>query len=667
VASVPQYNSPQESRRPAPLPDVSTPAATPDAFGGTAARNQIRTGETLMRAGAALADVKIDMQRRENADSVFRAETAIKDEHIKQEADWRQNRQGRSAKDLTKDADNWWTEAIKKQNESLATPEQRRLFTQRAEPLRQSSIASASAWESSQLEKSHDESWLANKGATISTAAANPTSGKPYISNADGSVSTERTITIEADDKHYVIPTIVGGKQLSKDDAVKAWRTGDNKEVGAFNSAAEADAFAKQRTSQGGGLGTVDQARLEIDRLNRYQAARKGWEPERLAAENRKDLTVLHKQVIQTLAKDAPGQAEAYFKRYKDEIDGTQQAEIGDFASKASASRLGEDAAAETWAKYGPAKDADPVELDKLEAKMREKFKDNEHARTAGINALKERVAAHNSSQKEREAANVNAVMDGVRNGAGINQVRRLPEFRALPGSERLKIEEHIEARQHLRLARSTEDQTRLEREQLVTYSAAFHQYSDPDVLSRMSRPQVAALEPVMGRHYADSLLTKWETVSRHDAALTEARIDNDAFKTIVRDLGFDPDKKLNLNTDKGKTEAARLGAMRDEVERQIGVAQKDKGRQLTREEKDTVARRVLSSNVLRSGAWYQFGFGGDNVPAASIVPADLKSVAVPPAEREAIRAELKKRGKPATDEEVAKWYVTGKKLQEQR
>jgi hypothetical protein len=39
----------------------------------------------------------------------------------------------------------------------------------------------------------------------------------------------------------------------------------------------------------------------------------------------------------------------------------------------------------------------------------------------------------------------------------------------------------------------------------------------------------------------------------------------------------------------------------------------------------------------------------------------------VPPAEREAIRAELKKRGKPATDEEVAKWYVTGKKLQEQR
>jgi hypothetical protein len=59
VASVPQYNSPQESRRPAPLPDVSTPAATPDAFGGTAARNQIRTGETLMRAGSALADVKM--------------------------------------------------------------------------------------------------------------------------------------------------------------------------------------------------------------------------------------------------------------------------------------------------------------------------------------------------------------------------------------------------------------------------------------------------------------------------------------------------------------------------------------------------------------------------------------------------------------------------------
>jgi hypothetical protein len=178
--------------------------------------------------------------------------------------------------------------------------------------------------------------------------------------------------------------------------------------------------------------------------------------------------------VLQQLAKDRPEEATKYFEKFKDEIDGQLRAELGDSAKKASAIALGESAAAETWAKHGPAKDADPVELDKLEAKMRDQFKDNEFARTAGINALKERVAAHNSSQKEREAANVNAVMDGVRNGAGINQVRRLPEFQALPGSERLKIEEHIEAKQHLRLARSDAERAKLEREQLVTYSAAY-------------------------------------------------------------------------------------------------------------------------------------------------------------------------------------------------
>lgn len=660
MPSVPQYDLPHEDRKPVPIPNVNT-VASPDVLGGSAAR-QVRSGQGMVQAGGELADVVGRMRDRDNADSVFRAETVLKDEHIKAEQDWRQNRQGRQAKDLTKDANDWWTEQIKKQNEGLTSPEQRRLFSQRAERLRQSSVASVSQWEAGQLEKSHDESWIANKGATISTAAANPTLGKPFIRNEDGSVSTERTITVEADDKHFVIPTIVGGKQLTSKDAIGAWQDGKNKEVGAFGSAEEAKAFAEKRTAGGGGLGTVDQARLEIERLNRYQAARKGWEPERVEAENRKDLTQLHKQVIETLAQKAPSQAKAYFERFKDEIDGTQQAEIGKFANQASASRLGEDAAALAWAKLGPKQDADPVELDKLESKVRDQFKDNEFAQKAALAALKDRAAAHNSSQKEREAGNTNSVMDSVRQGAGINQVRRMAEFQALPGETKNKIEEHIEAKQHLRLARSVEDGNRLEREMQIKFSAAYHQYSDPEVLSRMTRAQVAALEPIIGRHYADSLLAKHEGISKHESALTEAKIDRDAFKTIVRDFGFDPDKKPDLKSEKGKNEAARLGAMQDEVERQIGVEQKAKGRTLTREEKDTVARRTLSTNVMRSTWW---GMSSEDVPTAAIIPADLKKVVVPPNDRETIKAELVKRGKPAKDEDIARWYVMGKRRQQ--
>jgi hypothetical protein len=88
------------------------------------------------------------MQERENADQVFRAETC--DQGRAHQAGGRtggRTVRAASPRIITKDADNWWTEAIKKQNESLATPEQRRLFTQRAEPLRQSTIASTACGE----------------------------------------------------------------------------------------------------------------------------------------------------------------------------------------------------------------------------------------------------------------------------------------------------------------------------------------------------------------------------------------------------------------------------------------------------------------------------------------------------------------------------------------
>lgn len=86
--------------------------------------------------------------------------------------------------------------------------------------------------------------------------------GKPRINNADGSVSTERTIGIEVDGKHYLIPTIVNGKQLSEDQAVAAWRAGKNPEVGVFNSREESDAAGQARSNSiGRAIGGTRRAR----------------------------------------------------------------------------------------------------------------------------------------------------------------------------------------------------------------------------------------------------------------------------------------------------------------------------------------------------------------------------------------------------------------------
>lgn len=74
------------------------------------------------------------------------------------------------------------------------------------------------------------------------------------LNNADGSFSTERTITIGADGKYFVIPTIVGGKQLSEQEAINQWKQGKNKEVGRFGNEDQANRYAEQRSKQIGVL-----------------------------------------------------------------------------------------------------------------------------------------------------------------------------------------------------------------------------------------------------------------------------------------------------------------------------------------------------------------------------------------------------------------------------
>ena len=72
---------------------------------------------------------------------------------------------------------------------------------------------------------------------------------KAGVQNADGSFSTERTITIEVDGKFYNIPTLQDGKQLSDADAIDAAEVGImDGTYRAFDSLEEATAAARARS-----------------------------------------------------------------------------------------------------------------------------------------------------------------------------------------------------------------------------------------------------------------------------------------------------------------------------------------------------------------------------------------------------------------------------------
>ena len=72
-----------------------------------------------------------------------------------------------------------------------------------------------------------------------------PTKMPPPVKNRDGSSSTVRTISVGTDRGEVLIPTVVNGRVVSNDEAVKRYRrTGEHfgiyKSVGEANRAGEA-------------------------------------------------------------------------------------------------------------------------------------------------------------------------------------------------------------------------------------------------------------------------------------------------------------------------------------------------------------------------------------------------------------------------------------------
>ena len=68
---------------------------------------------------------------------------------------------------------------------------------------------------------------------------------RKVVRNSDGSISTERSFSINSNGKEVLIPQVVNGRVLSYDDAEKYYtRTGQH--LGKFNSIKEANEYARK-------------------------------------------------------------------------------------------------------------------------------------------------------------------------------------------------------------------------------------------------------------------------------------------------------------------------------------------------------------------------------------------------------------------------------------
>lgn len=151
------------------------------------------------------------------------------------------------------------------------------------------------------------------------------------------------------------------------------------------------------------------------------------------------------------------------------------------------------------------------------------------------------------------------------------------------------------------------------------------------------ARTRIIAGQPV-------DLLTYRDRVSTEDlkslAALqtapektVEAKFDTDDFNHIADQLGLDP-----YNA-KGEDKKRALGELKYRTEQLIDVAQRTKGKALTREEKGALMRNEMTRTVTVDPGWLR---PTRAVPVIQLQPEDVERVVVPPTDKAQIAEALR-------------------------
>lgn len=430
-------------------------------------------------------------------------------------------------------------------------------------------------------------------------------------------------------------------------------------------------------------LGTpsaLSAARIKLQETNAAIGARKGWTTEQVQAANTKDVSDMHVAYTLNLSKRDPTAAQAYFTANKGEIVYTAQQALSDRLEAVSAVAEGGNAAEMIWksAMGGKGFNA-PLDMAGMEDAARKQFPNDPTRQKAAIDGLRDRAAAFDRSQKEFNAANINgayAVWDKSRK---VNDVRASAAYQALPEAEQRKLllamgnemwqdESRAATRASRAAAEAARDQaresaalTRLQRQEKMNLLQNGDQYlrlSNPEVLGKMSRAEVEASRPLFGMDATQTLLNKWDTLQK-PGKMIEAKIDTQDFNMLADQFGFKP-------FDPTKTEAQRreLGTLQYRVEQVIDMAQRQKGKELTREEKVALMKGEMSRVVTVDG-W----FSNPQVPVIALTPDQVRNVMVPPAERAKIVEALREANKtspnnPAyapTEENVRRLFLENK------
>lgn len=378
------------------------------------------------------------------------------------------------------------------------------------------------------------------------------------------------------------------------------------------------DAFIgqkRQEAAQGWNKpGVVETALVEMDAAIDRQAERLKLDP--LVVKNIKanNESTVHTDTVNLMIAEGKDQAaKLYFDAIKERLVPKDLRELSTKVNTANTYGEAIRAVDEVWSAAGPANANAPVNLFDMEAMIREKYSDQPLIIKEAISELRSRNTAFNAQQTEQKAFNTSTVLNGFNSGRSISSLVKSPEFLSLDGASRDALVAHMRQRQSGNI--NYEDELR-ERSGMRLY----WQYSKPEVLNQMSEAQITALEPQMGQRLVGSLLEAHRKIKASPDKVLAATIDDDMFKFHASGAGLDA---YSPKTDQEK---AKLGRVKEAVEAEISIAQRQKQRELYREEKEEIMKRIIDRKVMID-TW---GPGGTEVPAVTVLPDQVKNVYVP-------------------------------------
>jgi len=367
--------------------------------------------------------------------------------------------------------------------------------------------------------------------------------------------------------------------------------------------------------------GQIQMSLLRTDMEIERQARLKGMDdPDVINQQKRIAGTLIHADVIgQMLSQGKDSAAAAYYNQFKSELTPEAIVLLGNKVKSATVDGESIRGADTAWGYLGPKGPDDPVRLDLMETWLRDRYKDNPAEMKSAIADVRSRAVAFKDGVTEMKASNVADVLQQYHDGADLATLQTMPSYQALDGKAKTEVRDYIVQRgrgeqQHARM-----DAQYREGEKAARGFSTYWELSNPQTLNTLSEKQILAMEPVLGRQLTEDLVKDKRKLNSPES-VKAATIDAELFNVVAADVGLKPYEKNNSEDQK-----EYLGRLRNEVEAAIDVAQRDSGKALNREEKETLMRKMVDKKVMLD-KWS----GDTSLPAPIIKPEQRSKIYVP-------------------------------------